>query len=810
MSDLKLFINRKQEISFLKHDLSIIRSISRFLLISANTGIGKSALVDRIMKDFVHENYRVVINIDKTNGIQDGYLIKQITKLIHSNAIKNPSSSRNLYEFIKSDRFYGNVANGLIKVIEKYIGLDGFLEGFDKKNQKTIDSLHSWMGDDNELIEICYKYILSVAEVKKLYIVIENFQIVDRKSLLYIRDLLISTPNIYMIGEYTIVDGINEISEYLDLFGSENIEVHNFRLEKIDKQELISSIKDEKDILIGIIERTYENSDGNLHKFKLLRNTNHLRNYDINIATYNNVTKHLLNSLDDISLALISIIQAHQGELGRELLSFYIRNAPSFQFVTEEDYAQKLISLKELGLIEIQTNLITLKHDSISLDIQDVPKAQRLQTIVIRDWIRIYQLFERNASVYDIDYVDNLLWQIYFMLKTQSFDEIAEVLEKLNKYISISPTHTIIFQLDKIAEAYKKYVSEEYNTDIFKWLIVMYYQCGYFDKVVNIATPMLLTDHTILLCFLASLSTISHSQTFEYLDNLTYTHEPQLTLGLILVKIRTLRSADRLEECLNLWYEHYEKGTFKNTFYEGSFFKYSSLAIHDDYDFRLDCLKRAMELFNLENDKYGKIGAAIALSRDSAYIGNIEQCQHYLKQAEDLANLTVFPRYTLYNNRAMLDVISNNISKITKDGLNNSLRICTNEGDLLIIQSNILVIAIIERDNLYGYTIYNKLQKYVLANFNEGDTIIQICLYNCYRYALMIGEIDQANYLKDFLEKTIIKQDHELWHYLLYDRGANKYTTVVKKEYYPIFMIGWDIDYYNVLNNYQQEAVMHQ
>ncbi|MDB5122423.1 MAG: hypothetical protein JWP94_552 [Mucilaginibacter sp.] len=334
----------------------------------------------------------------------------------------------------------------------------------------------------------------------------------------------------------------------------------------------------------------------------------------------------------------------------------------------------------------------------------------------------------------------------------------------------------------------------------------MYYQCGYFDKVVNIATPILLTDHTILLCFLASLSTISHSQVFEYLDDLTYSHEPQLTLGLILVKIRTLRSADRLDECFDLWYEHYEKETFKNTFYEGGFFKYSSLVIHDDYDFRINCLKRAMALFDTENDKYGKIGAAIALSRDCAYIGNIEQCRQYLKQAEDLTNMTVFPRYTLYNNRAMLDVISDNISQITKDGLTNSLRICTNEGDRLIIQSNILVIAIIEHDSIYGYTVYNKLQKFVLSNFNKEDTIIQICLYNCYRYALMIEETDQADYLRGFLEKTVIKQDHQLWHYLLYDGGENKYPTVIKKEYYPTFMIGWEIDYYNVLNNYQQEV----
>ena len=67
----------------------------------------------------------------------------------------------------------------------------------------------------------------------------------------------------------------------------------------------------------------------------------------------------------------------------------------------------------------------------------------------------------------------------------------------------------------------------------------------------------------------------------------------------------------------------------------------------------------------------------------------------------------------------------------------------------------------------------------------------------------MVGEDENAELLLKHLYKIEIRQDFELWNYLLFDKGKNNYSNVVKKEYYPMFMLDWDIDYYIALNNYR-------
>lgn len=808
MGDLQLFINRKREVEFLLQDAGASRPRSRLLFISAFTGIGKSALVDQVLPQFTHSNqYRVSISIDKQNEIQDGYFFKQITRLLHNNA-KRSGNYWTIYEFISSDRFYKNVANGISKALMSYLKLDHFVDGFKEKNKNVNESIKTWLGDDEELLDVCYRYVQYVCSERKTYLAVENFQIIDVVSLSIIRDILINVVNVYLIAECTLALHENRISELINFFDSTDIDVNNLRLEKLDKVEILKSIENEKEILISIIERTYENSDGNLHKFKLLRNTNQAKTYDINLSNYNNVTKVLINSLSEAHLGVLTIILAHQSDVPLALIELYIKYSPSLSFLKEE-YFQNLLDLQQLGLIKLSSQRVVIEHDSISLDIQALDKVKKVQIVVIRNWIRVYQYLERNTVAYEVDYVDNLLWQIYFVLKVGSLQELPDILERLNRYISISPTYNIVFQLDKIAESCKKHAFEELDSEVYKWLIIMYYRCGYSDRVIKASSPALLTDITILLCYMAALSTSDHEEVFRLLNELEADKSGALWLGLILIKIRNFRSADNFIECKNLWQEHYQRGTFVNTSFYAGFLKYCTLAEHENYNMRVSCLKQAMSQFVALNDKYGQISTCVALSRDSAYIGDLENCRSFIEKAEELANMSVYPRYQLYNNRAVFDIISESINQLTKDGLNNSLRICTNNGDKLIILSNILVVSIIERDTVYGYTIYSKLQKEILHNFDAKDTITHLCLYNCYRYALMIGENEQAKYLYDHLLRLEIRQDKELWRYLVFGDGENPFPNVVRKEYYPCFMISWDIDYYIALSNFRPKALEH-
>lgn len=806
MADLRVFINRKQELDFLQKDIHTERAKSRILLISARTGIGKSALVDKVVSDAAQPNrYRISIAIDKIENIEEGYVWKQITQLVHRNA-EDFHTYPSLYKFLELDKFYKNVAGGLIKAILGFIKVNEFTDGFGESRKKIKEDIQEWLGDDKELLALSFRYLSFITQKHKVFLTIDNFQAIDDTSLHLLRNLMADTANLYLIGEYTIIDSNNRVSEFVELFDREDIEVNHLRLEKLDKRELINSIQNEKEIIIGIIETSYDNSDGNLHKFQLLRSSANSQKHDISFSNYNNITKYLINNLDDASLGIIIIIYVHQGEVPTRLLDIYLQYSVSFEFLSGIEIGEKIQDLQELGFIKAATGKLTIQHDSVSLDLRDVVKTKRIQLIAIRNWIRLYQQLERNSTGYEIDYLENLLWQVFFILKIEAFEELPDILEKIYSLISTSPTYNIIFQLEKITQACKKYASEETHIDIFRWLIIMYYRCGYSDKVVDLASPFLLTDDAILLCYLAALSTISHQDTFRIINSFGSEIGVGVRLGLILVKIRTLRSSDDFENCKKLWLEHYTKRTFEHTSFEAGFLKYCTLAEHDDYQLRIDCCNSALKLFRSLNDKFGQVSTCIALSRDYAYMGDFAECRRFLELGEATANKVVYPRYQLYNNRAMLDIITESITQFTKDTLNNALQICSNGGDKLILRSNILVVAIIEEDLVNGYPVYQQLLRDILADFDSKDTISHLCLYNCYRYAITIGEAKVASDLFVYLEKLDLHQDVELWNYLIYDRGENRYPSVIKKEYYPCFMLGWDLDYYNALSNFQQSA----
>ncbi len=806
MADLRVFINRKQELDFLHKDIRTRRSKSRMLLISAQTGIGKSALVDKAMLNAAEANrYRVSITIDKTENIEEGYVWKQITQLVHRNA-QDFHTYSSLYKFLELDKFYKNVADGLIKAVLSFIKVNEFTDGFGESRKKIKENVQEWLGDDKELLALSFRYLSFITQKHKIFLAIDNFQAIDNTSLFLLRNLMADTANLYVIGECTIIGSNSRVPEFVELFDREDIEVNHLRLDKLDKRELINSIEDEKEIIIGIIETSYDNSDGNLHKFQLLRNSTNSKKHDISFSSYNNITKYLINNLDDASLGLIIIIYVHQGEVPGKLLDLYLQYSVSFEFLNGVEIGAKIQDLQELGFIKSGNGKFIIQHDSVSLDLRDAVKTKRIQLIAIRNWIRLYQQLERNSTGYEIDYLENLLWQVIFILKIEAFEELPDVLEKIYSLISTSPTYNIIFQLEKITQACKQYASEEAHIDIFRWLIIMYYRCGYSDKVVALSSPFLLTDDTILLCYLAALSTISHQETFQIIDSFGDEIGAGIRLGLILVKIRTLRSADDFENCKKLWLEHYLKKSFEYTSFEAGFLKYCTLAEHENYQLRIDCCNTALELFKSLNDRFGQVSTCIALSRDHAYIGNFTESRRFLEIAESSANKVVYPRYQLYNNRAMLDIITDNITQFTKDALNNALQTCSNGGDKLILRSNILVIAIIENDIPYGYTIYQQLLRDILNEFDAKDTIIHLCLYNCYRYALTIGETAAADDLFAYLEKLELRQDIELWNYLIYDRGENRYPSVIKKQYYPCFMLGWDLDYYIALSNFQQSV----
>ncbi|WP_298898190.1 AAA family ATPase [uncultured Psychroserpens sp.] len=804
MSTPSLFINRKEELKFLINDINKERERSRFILITAKSGIGKTELVNKAFKEFLNGDFRIKTPID--DRISDGYFFKELTKLVHNNARRFKEYST-ITKYIKTNNFYKGLAVGIVKTMTKYLGVKYFQEGFVKGINKP--EMNEWVSDDNELLHICFSYILDVLTRTKIYIAFDNFQKVDNKSLELLKQLLVSSNNLYVAGEYTIVKNHAESDLILNFLDEEElIDLSRFKVEKIPKTELIDAIVNEKHLIIGILEDSYDQSDGNLHKLKLLQQTVNSDKYNISLKDYDSITSSILNSMDFLSVLIFSLVEIHSGKVNKQKIKDFFSQGSVDGLSSKEKQNETLNNLVKMDLIEDYDEYYSLHHDSLSVSFKSIKQFHKIYPIVARKWVRYYQFKEFQPIFKDGDYVENLLWQIHFLLKLKSFSEISQTLQKLNRFVSEGPYNSILSYLDLIALAIRNNdigKLEISDSNIIKWLIIMYYRCGFSGKVLSFVNPEELDDPTVLLCSLASASTKSekHLSVIEQISSIENHVSPKVKLGLILVKIRTLRSSYRLVEAEKMWWKHYKKQTFKGTSFEPSFLKYVSLVIHDDFELRIKCLKTATKLYQNFKDQYGIVSTYNTLGRDYALIGNLSLAESFFSDAEKLSSGLIYPKYHLYNNISALEIANNNVSIQTRDRLINSLKISTNEGNDIIISSNLLCFYILQKDDFHGYRLYNNLKQKLTDSFNPKSLISQICLYNCYRYALLIGKNDDANdIMNNYLKIMVFDRHPKLWDYLLCKTEDNLSSVKITRELYPHFIVNWHVDYYAALNNY--------
>ncbi|MCD8044091.1 MAG: hypothetical protein LUH10_13645, partial [Tannerellaceae bacterium] len=378
---------------------------------------------------------------------------------------------------------------------------------------------------------------------------------------------------------------------------------------------------------------------------------------------------------------------------------------------------------------------------------------------------------------------------------------IIEILKKINNDLSRFPIHSVINYIDLIKTTYETNKQDnEFDREIAQWSVYLYFRCGYYKRIIEEFSFSDLEDIQIKLCYLAALSSEHPQETLHLIErnneeNLIYKS------GLILVELRALRSLRNVHNCYDRWREYYDNHFFKDTLWEGDFLRYACLCIHDDLEFRIECIKHAFNLFMASNNIYGIIASCLTLMRDYLFISDYENAKKWMDKADENIQNAVFPMYIFYNNQSVLEILNRNVSAKTLLNLYRSLEICTNSDDCLSIQSNLLCCFIIQRDQDGGLEFYNKLITIIPDNYHPNSLIIQSVIYNCYKFAQIIHDKKNLPFLAKHYRR--LNKYYKMGNILSSTNNYPKIPSIIQKEYLPVLMVNWDVDYYTVLNSYQ-------
>ncbi len=223
------FINRIYEKAFLIKDFKNYKGASRVLLITAESGIGKSSLIEKALDECNLAKLHVKIARHKNNANVEGLFVRQLAIAINDYSNANDSNLFSFVEFIKYKKV--DIKKYISAAVADITRLKKISEQLTKDigyESKILNQTLFYSSDS--VVYEATKYIEYALNEQYFYVLVDNSQIIDSYSLNCFYRFLLKNK-IYLILEYTKSEEVSiEIDALSSYFISNNIYLHKCNL----------------------------------------------------------------------------------------------------------------------------------------------------------------------------------------------------------------------------------------------------------------------------------------------------------------------------------------------------------------------------------------------------------------------------------------------------------------------------------------------------------------------------------------------------------------------------------------------------
>lgn len=784
---MDIFIDRNED---RKAFLSLINNYnhySRVVILSATTGIGKTSLIDKVINEYGYTNrYRVEISNGEAFNSAEGIYFIRFLRLFSEYAEKD--LGKNTFDQYIHDL---DIPNSIIRG-----GINQFIPvlGHEMRHYETVQhNVTTWFEQNDYYYESALNYIrriLSSLDGQQVIFSIENAQGLDPFSTKLITNLLKTTNNILLFLEYTITSSTYIPEKLEDSFKRADIVAISYKLNRVPKEEIMKVISVNR--LYDIVGDTYDKSDGNLFKLRLLRNEEISTCYDIQ---YEDAIRSIMARLNDDERIVLSSVELHQGYLSDMNVNRLHLILPD---MSEHNVSTVVHYLLKNNIVSYRNGNYVLAHDSISNEIKTDVRFNKATVIAINAWIKYYQQQNKSFEITNDERLGNSRQIILMALRARDYDIFAEELESISKALTNYPISLLVSYLDSILKIYYDNKGDNsWDKVIIQKCLSIYYQCGQFKKIIKLEeySDIKSLDDISKICFLAAVSSEDAVRAERIMRSiLTIPSTLDYQTAKQLLKIRILRAQGEQDHCKKIWNKLIKQVAKEGSSLIADVCRYVTLCEMNDYTRRIENLKQAYNLYIQSKRSYGIIATCLALARDSFFIKKHDDSRAWLETAKNELPLTLYPRYQYYNNAGLLDMFDTNY-ETALGSFNRALEICTNSDDIALIKINKLCVNLLQKQ----YTeesdaIFDSLYK---SCFATDSILFDELVYNCYQYADKRNLTDKKEQLAPKY-KSVSNRIHN-------SESANHYQERLldqtNKACLPVFIVDWDIDYYSVLGN---------
>lgn len=803
-------VDRTEEFDVLLSEV-LYTTKSRGTIICASTGVGKTALSNKIVK-YLGDSYNLVINIktdpeNSSTNYKEGKFLSNIfartvnildacrdkkkftfSYFISHNKSKSLRKARK--ERLFEDAFNSNTKRRLCKIILYYIFRRIFNLG-----EFNSDSLIK--EDRSSSIRIMNYYLRYLMSNLKIFLKIDNIQNIDETSLTYILGWMNEYKDMghYFLYEYTI-DKNNTLSRAFKLaekFKDSGIAINLRQLDFLEDENALNALKMATPYKIytandeASIKYYYNNIGcGNIRKL-----------IDYDCSSHNNSTEcydptyEKLLALDKEHLYIIAIIILCNGSISTTFYEGIFENDP---LIKDKINSLEILCNKNLRILELNSNNIKIEHASI-IDSWNKHETDFLQYSLLA-YSRLQHFLKKEIGCKTSFYISKqkatiLLLQLY---KKYDFKLIINLLDDIEELSRSELSVNNVWEILKI-------IVDSTNTDaqlyiqIYIKIIQICFKCELYrngldcikilESKINLDFPIIFIYKCL---FLSALDQHKESIIVACTIITTWKSNPRILLNANLIMLNNNRSINNKEECQYIGRSIESTNEYKRYPEYGYFLRLSSLYLNRQ--FSITKVKESVDFFRKLGDNVQEGKSLITYANHLAVIGELKEAKKELAKAERKLKNTKFGQHMIMVNKAAIKLLDNEFTEEIWDLLEQAELSAVVPFDKLAILNNKLIWCIENKVYTKADLIVNQIKR--LFTFEPDKHLHSFMNYNLYLFYSDLHSLSEAKKFYEIADS--LKEYCVTLNLRIKQKDSKERQFLLSKRWHVCFLEYWTFD----------------
>lgn len=721
------FFNRTHETKKIVKMIDDHSQNNKIIIVAGNTGIGKSAFVDKVLSEEFKDQMSIRVNICKlSNGsIDNMHYINSLYRAIVNLANK---------------KILSTIPSPLRQGIRSFENLLSF--GVDVLLDKTVgegNTLHE-PTDDRSVIRK-KDYIVSVLQKNNFIVAIDNVQNIDTQSLEILDDILKQVTNTTFIFEYTT--DIEIITDQLLAFYNEikrfNALVYLFEIKRLgysEAKKLAPSNLDE-----DLIKKIYQQSRGNLVRIQLADHSMG-GNYDpikVRLAQLTKDEQFLVNLLF-LNGSPLRYCDMHRILIGN-------MNAPPF---SEQKLHKCVVKLEEAKIIRfLGSGEIRIYHDSIISQLESTPISVILYSAygVLKDYY-CQEISNSNNN----DAVEHL----FSLLVRFSDEELLTFFPQISNLIrSYKYPCTAIYKLISFRKEIqqKGRLSPHLYVKLVTLLVNLCLEYGLWEEALSnlelIYSPKN-PYHRATKALALSLDFTSDESIRDINVLIQQATSPREKLTSELCLLSAMMARQPREKSIKLAKKMLETKEYRD-YVEYAYLLSNYAELINEPQECIALYKQAIKCFHYNGRDKTAANILVFLSMIYAYEGEVTVARKILDKGKSLGGIK--ESYFL-NNYAVLDLLDGNTSENIAKQLNDALLLTCDPYEKILIQCNLLVCYTLLTEMERAKEIMLEITSQPFEQF-QYEEFLHIVYQDLVYYFGIIGHSAKVQQYKQHLQRLV-------------------------------------------------------